>query len=99
MRVLRYTTILAGAAILLYGVIGLLKEPQIQHPGNVAAWLVGGVVLHDALLAPAVFALCWLAARYVTPRGRRVLGGLLLVAGATVLVAAPILLHGRVAIR
>ncbi|NUR60328.1 MAG: hypothetical protein HOV87_16955 [Catenulispora sp.] len=99
MRVLRFSAIAAGAAILLYGAVGLLTEPQIQQPGNVAAWLAGGVLLHDAVLAPAVFALCWLAARHTAPRSRRILAGVLLVAGATLLVAAPILLHGRVAIR
>ena len=99
MRVLRYSTILAGAAVLLYGAAGLLTEPQIRQPGNVAVWLAGGVLLHDAVLAPAVFALCWLAARRSTPRVRRVLAVVLLVAGATMLVAVPALLHGRVAIR
>ena len=99
MRVLRYSTILAGAALLLYGASGLLTEPAIRHPGNVAVWLAGGVLLHDAVLAPAVFVLCWLAARHTGPRGRRVLAAVLLVVGATALVAAPVLLHGRVAIR
>lgn len=99
MRILRYSAISAGAAILLYGAAGLLTEPQIQHPGNVAAWLAGGVLLHDAVLAPVVFALCWLAARRTTPRIRWILASVLLIAGATALVAAPIVLHGRVATR
>ncbi|MEY9927439.1 hypothetical protein ABH926_002073 [Catenulispora sp. GP43] len=99
MRVLRFSTILLGAAVLVYGAAGLLTEPAIRHPGNVAAWLAGGVLLHDAVLAPAAFVLCWLAARHTGPRGRRVLAGVLLVAGATALVAVPVLLHGRVAIR
>jgi hypothetical protein len=98
-KALRYTTILAGAAVAVYGVAGLLAAPEIRRPGAVATWLLGGVVLHDAVLAPAVFLLCWLAGRRTTPRVRRILAGTLLVAGAVTLVAAPILLHGRVAIR
>lgn len=99
MRVLRYSAILTGTAILLYGVDGLLSAPEIPHPSGVAYWLLGGVAAHDAVLAPAVFVLCWLAARRATPRVRTILAAALLVAGATTLVAAPILLHGRVAIR
>ncbi|GAA1983228.1 hypothetical protein [Catenulispora subtropica] len=99
MKALRYTTILAGTGVALYGVVGLLTAPEVRRPADVTAWLLGGVVLHDAVLAPVVFALCWLAARTTSPRVRRALAAALLVAGATTLVAAPILLHGRVAIR
>jgi hypothetical protein len=99
MRVLRFTAILAGAAIMLYGIDGLLTSPQILHPENVARWMLGGVVLHDAVLAPVVFVLAWLATRWTPPRVRWILGALLLTGGALLLVAAPILLHGRVAIR
>lgn len=99
MKVLRYSAILTGVAILAYGVYGLLTAPQIPHLSGVAYWLLGGVAVHDAVLAPAVFAACWLAARRTTPRVRAVLAAVLLVAGATTLVAAPILFHGRVAIR
>ncbi|MBW8804163.1 MAG: hypothetical protein JF587_09955 [Catenulisporales bacterium] len=99
MRVLRYSAILTGVAVLVYGVYGLLTAPEIPRLSGVAYWLLGGVALHDAVLAPAVFALCWLAARRTTPRVRAVLAAVLLVAGAVTLVAAPILLHGRVAIR
>jgi hypothetical protein len=98
-RVLRFTVVLAGAAIMLYGIDGLLTSPQILHPGNVVRWMLAGVVLHDAVLAPAVFVLAWLATRWTPPRVRWILGAALLTAGALVLVAAPILLHGRVAIR
>jgi hypothetical protein len=99
MKALRYGAILAGAAMLLYGLVGLLTAPEIRHPGDVAAWLLGGVVVHDAVLAPVVFVLAWLAARRTSPRVRWILGAVLLTAGALALVAVPVLLHGRVAIR
>src|SRR5206468_7966108 len=67
MRVLRYSAILTGVAVLVYGVYGLLTAPEIPRLSGVAYWLLGGVALHDAVLAPAVFALCWLAARRTTP--------------------------------
>ncbi len=99
MRVLRFVVVLGGAALLLYGLDGLLTAPGIPHPGNVARWMLSGTVLHDAVLAPAVFVLAWLAARWAPPRVRWILGTVLLTVGALVLVAAPIILHGRVAIR
>ena len=99
MRVLRWATVLAGAAMLLYGLHGLLTSPQILHPGNVLRWALTGVVVHDAVVAPAVFVLAWLVTRWTPPRVRWILGAVLHTAGALLLVAAPILLHGRVAIR
>jgi hypothetical protein len=99
MRVLRSSMILIGAAVLLYGVYGLLTAEEINQPLYVGEWLVGGVVLHDAVIAPAVFVLGWSAARTTTPRVRRVLAAVLVVAGTATLVAMPILLHGRVATR
>jgi hypothetical protein len=63
-------------------------------------------VVHDAVIAPVVFVLCWLAARatrsmsiQTKPRIRRALAAVLVVAGTATLVAMPILLHGRVAVR
>ncbi|NUP51038.1 MAG: hypothetical protein HOW97_27550 [Catenulispora sp.] len=99
MKVLRWTTILGGAAVAVYGAFGLLTAPEIRQPRQVGYWLLGGVVLHDLVLAPVVFVLCWAATRRTTPRVRRILAAALLVAGATTLVAAPVLLHGRVATR
>lgn len=99
MRTLRYTAIAAGTSVAVYGVVGLLTAPQIRHPALVAAWLLGGVALHDAVLAPTVFLLCWAVSRRTVPGTRRMSAALLLVAGATLLVAAPILLHGRVAVK
>jgi hypothetical protein len=99
MRVLRSTLVVSGAAVLLFGVYGLLTAKEINQPLYVGEWLIGGVVVHDAVIAPLVFALCWAAARNTTPRVRRALAALLLVGGTTTLVAMPILLHGRVATR
>ena len=101
MRVLRTSMVLIGTAVLLFGVVGLLTSTEIAQPLYVGEWLVGGVALHDAVIAPFVFVLCWLAARVTKtrPRVRSVLAALLVVAGTATLVATPILLHGRVAIR
>jgi hypothetical protein len=93
--------ILIGTAVVLFGVVGLLTSTEIRQPLHVGEWLVGGVVLHDVVIAPFAFALCWLTARATRnrPRVRRALAAVLVVAGTATLVAMPILLHGRVAVR
>jgi hypothetical protein len=100
-RTLRASTILVGAGVMVYGIQGLLTEKQIRQPVHVGEWLLGGVVLHDAVLAPVVFALCWFTTRLTRnkPRTRRLLAAVLVIAGTATLVAAPILLHGKVATR
>jgi hypothetical protein len=99
MRILRITTVLAGVAILGYGAFGLITAPEIADRQNVGEWLIGGVVLHDLVLAPFVFGLCWLAARFTGTRLRAGLAAVLLITGTLLFVAAPLILHGRVAIR
>jgi hypothetical protein len=90
---LRFALGAVGAAVLGYGVYGLLTEPAISDLGNVGEWLVAGVVLHDAVLAPLVFAACALAYRGVGARLRGRLAALLLVGGSLVLVSVPALLQ------
>jgi hypothetical protein len=79
----------AGLAVLGYGAWGLLTMQHAAALESVGRWLVGGVLLHDAILAPAVFILCALAYRMTGPRLRRALAAILLVGGSVVLVALP----------
>lgn len=90
---LRFALGAAGAGVLGYGVYGLLTEPAIQNLGNVGEWLVAGLLLHDAVLAPLVFAACALAYRGLGARLRGRLAALLLVCGSLVLVSVPALLQ------
>lgn len=85
-----------GAAVLGYGVVGLLTEPAIRDPEGVGEWLVVGLLVHDAVLAPLVFAACALAYRVIGGRGRGRLAALLLTGGSLVLISIPALVrHGR----
>lgn len=93
---LRFALGALGAGVLGYGVYGLLTEPAIQNLGNVGEWLVGGLLLHDAVLAPVVFTACALAYRATRGTGARLRGrlaALLLVCGSLVLVSVPALLQ------
>ena len=92
-RALRICLGALGAGVLGYGVFGLLAEPAIRDPAAVGEWLVVGVIVHDAVLAPLVFLLCALVSRFTGPRGRGRLAALLLVGGSLILISVPALLR------
>lgn len=85
-----------GVAMAGFGVWGALTQPEVGKPWAIGKWLIGGVLLHDAVLAPVVFAACAVAWRFTTVRMRRALAVLLLAGGSAALVAVPdILRRGR----
>jgi len=66
--VIRTATAIAGLTLAAYGVWRLL-ELGLDNLVATVTWLVGGVVLHDALLAPVTIAVALVAWRLV-PRHR-----------------------------
>lgn len=85
-----------GAATLAYGAFGLLTEPDIAQPVYVGKWLVGGLIGHDVLLAPAVFILCAVAYRLTGAKARGRMAFILLVGGSLLIVGLPgVLRKGR----
>lgn len=81
----------AGLAAAAFGVQQLLTGGRVAALGSAAAWLVGVLVAHDAVLAPAVVAAGLLLRRALRGTARRalpVLAGGLFVAGILGLVAA-----------
>ena len=86
MRAARVIVGLVGAAM---GVYGALRFLQLDRPDLVDAvvWLAGGVLVHDALLAPLTIVLTVLATR-VVPAAARSLATVSLVVLATVTVTA-----------
>ncbi|MGP3690347.1 hypothetical protein ACTVZO_37595 [Streptomyces sp. IBSNAI002] len=85
----RQVTGAGGVALMAWGTWLLLQQPE---PWRIALWLGGAVVLHDALIAPLVFAVAALTAA----AGVR-LGGVpraaLIVAGSLTAIALPALLR------
>lgn len=61
------------------------------QPGSVLVWVVGGVLVHDAVLAPLVVVLGVLAARRTRRWWRTPLVWALVVLGPLTLVAVPVL--------
>ncbi len=87
--VFRY--VLGGCGIVLVAFGGALALEQ-PEPWRVGVWLAGGVLVHDGLIAPLVFAIAALAAA----AGLRLRGAsraALIVAGSLTAIALPPLLR------
>ncbi|MEU2393506.1 hypothetical protein [Streptomyces sp. NPDC007369] len=82
--------LLIGALGLLLIGIGGWQLAALPDPYDVLVWLGGALVLHDALLAPLVLATGLLVAAVPA---RAVVRGVLVTAGALVLVTLPLLLR------
>jgi hypothetical protein len=80
-----------GVLVAAYG--GWLLLSRQDTAGNLDAllWLAGGVLVHDALLAPAVVALCWVGARLLPAVARPAAAAGVVVLGSLSLLAVPFL--------
>jgi hypothetical protein len=87
MKAWRIGLAVAGVVVGLYGVGHLLVGTGFGSLFVLAGWLVGAVVLHDAVLAPAVVGIGWALGRFVPPRARRWLQAFLVAAGLVTVVA------------
>ncbi len=87
---LRVVLAAAGLAALGYGVDGLLSMSRATRPTNAGAWLIGGIVVHDALLVPATMIVGFALSRLVPAPYRAVVQGALLVSGSVALASLPL---------
>ncbi len=80
-----------GVLVAAYGAWLLLSRQDTAGNLDVLLWLAGGVVVHDALLAPALVALCWVGARLLPAVARPAAAAGLVVLGSLTLLAVPFL--------
>ncbi len=86
----------AGTAIFAFGLVGLLRDARQTIPGDWLTWTAGGLVLHDAVLVPAVLAAGYVLSRLVAPALRAGAQATLAVCAAVALTSVPVLLaEGR----
>jgi len=71
MRLARALLLLAGVGFGLWGV-WLMRDFTSEQLVSMVTWLVGGVILHDAVIAPATVLLGLAAARALPGRTRAV---------------------------
>jgi hypothetical protein len=81
---------LPGLAALGYGLTLVWDAPRDQLPA-VLTWLIGGVVLHDGVLAPVVVGLGLVATRWLPEAWRAAVVVGLVCWGSLTLIAFPVL--------
>lgn len=62
--------LVAGGALIAYGVVGMLGASATTQPENLVAFLLGAGIVHDALIAPIVVLVGWLVAKALPPVAR-----------------------------
>ena len=79
-----------GWAVVAWGVRGIFVHSFDTRPANLAKFVVGGVLLHDLLVAPLVILLGVLVARTVPGRARAVVQAALVVSAIVALFSYPL---------
>ncbi len=82
-----------GLWVLSIGARGLLLGHPFVWNKPVGKWLLNGLLVHDALIAPVVFVCCAIAYRVTSMRVRRALAAILLIGGSAVIIALPDILR------
>jgi hypothetical protein len=78
-----------------WGLIGLFRDASSTVPASWLRWFIGGLLVHDLLLVPAVL-LVGVAVRRLPTALRPVVRAALIVSGALALTSVPLLLgYGR----
>lgn len=80
----------AGWAVIAWGLRGIFQHSLDTRPGNLARFVVGGVLLHDLLVAPLVILAGVLLARVVRGRARAAVQAALAVSGMVALFSYPL---------
>lgn len=78
LRVLLATVGIAGVT---YGVLRILEQSEDTHPAQLGVWLLGALLVHDAIIAPVVIGVGAVLARFVPSRARAYLQAGLIAAG------------------
>jgi hypothetical protein len=80
-----------GAALMAFGVIGLVQDTGVSAAADVARWLVGADLAHDFVLAPFACLVGFAVARALPDRCRAPVQAALLTTGVLLIVVFPAL--------
>ncbi|MDP3891913.1 hypothetical protein [Nocardioides sp.] len=87
----RAVTGAAGTLLAAYGIFLLLTRQDVTQIAGAVVWLVAGVLVHDAVLAPLVLAAGWVGARLLPRPARAPAAVGFVVIGSVTLLAVPVL--------
>jgi hypothetical protein len=79
-----------GLAVAAYGARLLLAD-GLDDLASTLKWLVGGVIVHDGILAPATIGVVFVASRFLPAWARGPATGGLVVLGTVTIAAVPVL--------
>jgi hypothetical protein len=85
-----WAALVAGWAIMAFGIVGVLTNTRDTRPVEWARWFLGAAVAHDGLLAPAVLVAGWAVGRLLPGPVRAPVQGGLIVMGVVALFAFPL---------
>lgn len=80
-----------GGGIFLFGLRGFIVDEAQTQPMDWLKWVLGGLLSHDAILAPVAIVVGWLLTRLVPVAVRGGIQGTLAVAATVVVMAYPVL--------
>ncbi|CAN5222822.1 hypothetical protein BH20ACT16_BH20ACT16_14050 [soil metagenome] len=83
--------LIVGGGVLTFGFIGLMTNSAQTRPGNMVKWVLGGLIAHDAIVAPAVVAVSFLLARLLPAAIRGGIQATLAVCAVLVVMSYPVL--------
>lgn len=84
-----------GGLLMAWGLVGLFRDAALTVPASWLRWFLGGLLVHDLLLVPAVLAV-GLAVRRLPPALQPPVRAALIVSGTLALMSLPLLLgYGR----
>jgi hypothetical protein len=80
-RTLRVSLGAVGVLLIAYGALRILQDPKHAHLRNLGGWLIGALIVHDAIIAPIVIRIGLLLSKVLPPRARTYVQGGLIVGG------------------
>ncbi len=78
-----------GVPIMARGVLGILEGSRRTHPGELARWIAGSAIIHDAVLLPIVVGVAMIVRSVVPARTWPIVRWALMTSGVVLLVAWP----------
>lgn len=93
MRTWRMVLSVAGILLALFGGFRLVTTVPIGALAILALWMIGAVVIHDGIIAPATVAVGWALAKFIPPRARRYVQSCLIGGGLVTVIAIPLILR------
>lgn len=91
MTPVRMVLVAVGSLIATYGGWLLVSRQDLDRVAAAVLWLAGGVLLHDAFLAPLTLVLAAVAVRWLPPEVRRPATVALIIVGPLTMLAVPVL--------